>query len=149
MNKKRIIKSIILPDEIEHAWGFPRSEDRYICYDCGSLLFYIRKIMAVVYEPLDYGIVGYKDKTSLALRECGFKVFCAECGRFQEIYFYQKDNVVCEFEDLDYAEAEEIDYCLSQYNQKHSYIPRYKSTAVLTLQEKIDEYKKKHPIKKK
>lgn len=140
-----MIKSVILPDDLkDDAWNFPQSEDRYVCYDCGSLLFYIKHVMAVVHEVMEMGIAGYKDHNQLSLRECGFKVYCAECGNFQEIYFYQKDNIVCNFEDLDYAEAEEIQYCLSQYNQKKKYTPRYKSTAVLILQKKIEEYEKAH-----
>lgn len=140
MNKKRIIKSIILPDEIEKCWGFTQHENRYICLDCGSLLFYIQRVMAVTYDVTDYQISGYKDKGCYSLSECGLKVYCAECGRFQEIYFYDKVKIVCEFDELDNAEKEEIDYCLAQYNQRREYVPRFKNPSVEILKEKLKEY---------
>ena len=141
MNKKRIIKSIILPDELESgkSW-YPRGEHRFNCDDCGSLIFYLQKIMAVVQETSEYQIYTYKDKTYYSLREAGFNIYCAECGSFKEIYFYDNNNIVCEFDDLEYAEVEEVEYCLAQYNQKKSYIPRYVTGTTNILLKKIKEY---------
>ena len=143
MNKKRIIKSIILPDDIGNnkSW-YPNNEHRYTCDDCGSLIFYLNKIMAVVQETSSYQIHTYKDKTYYSLREAGFNIYCAECGNFKEMYFYDKDNIVCEFDDLEYAEVEEVEYCLAQYNQKKSYEPRYKTNTTKILLDKIKEYDK-------
>lgn len=141
MNKKRIIKAVILPDEIKEEYFFTQNEDRCVCNGCGSLLFYIKKIFGVVHEELTYGIVGHKDKHQFRLQEVGHKIYCAECGEFQEIYFYEKVDVVCEFNDLDNPDKEEIDYCLAQYNQKKDYIPRYKTSSVEILKQKLKDFK--------
>lgn len=150
MNKKRIIKSIILPDEVggNGKW-YPNNEDRYSCYDCGSLLFYLHKIMAVVQEDSIFQIVGHKDKTHYSLREAGFNIFCAECGTSRDMHWYDKDNMVVEFDDLDYADVEEVEYCLAQYNQNKTYTPRYKTNTVKILKEKLEEYEKEKKLKEK
>ena len=136
-----MIKSVIIADEIKNYSA--GNLDNYQCYDCGGMIFYISKIMGVVHEVLDYGIVGYKDKNRFSLREYGWNIHCAECGNSREITFYEKDNLVCDFDDLDNADKEEIDYCLAQYNQKKSYIPRYNSMSVQILLKKLKEYDKK------
>ena len=136
-----------MADEID-KYGSVDYLDNYRCYDCGGMIFYIVKMMAVIHEVLDYGIVGYKDKNQYSLREYGFNVFCAECGSFRELQFYEKDNLVCEFSDLEYADREEIEYCLAQYNQKKEYTPRYKTRETDLLLEKIKEYEKEKCKKK-
>ncbi len=142
MNQKRMIKTVIMPDELkDERFSLTMNENRYICYDCHSILFYIKKLFGVVYEELEYGIMHHVDKTQYRLREYGFKVYCAECGHFQEIEFIDtKDSLVCDFDDLDGAERGEIEYCLGQYNQRKTYTPLFKTSSTTLLREKIKEF---------
>ena len=140
MNKKRIIKSIIRSDELEWDWNM--CEDKKICRDCGGNIFYIKQLMGVIREELDYGIVGYKDKIQYALREYGFKTYCAECGEFEDIYFIDKVDLIYELDDLGGEDKEEIEWCLGQFNQKKTYEPRYKSGEVMLMLEKLKETEK-------
>ena len=140
MNKKRVIKSIIRADEIDYS--FSTDEDKKICYSCNGTIFYIKKLNGVIREELDYGIVGYKDKIQYALREYGFKVYCAECGEFEDIYFIDKVDLIHELDDLGGEDKEEIEWCLGQFNQKKTYEPMYKSTEVELMLDKLKETEK-------
>ena len=151
MNKKRIIKSIILPSELEKAkWSYTLDEDIHKCDDCGSMIFYIKKRMGVVLEDHGIQIVNNLDTSYYSLREIGLVLYCAECGGYHEDYFtfqYDKDNVVCDMEDLDYSEMNEVQYFLGQWNQKKDYTSLYKTPETNLLKEKLMEFEKKHERK--
>jgi len=150
MNKKRIIKTVIRPDEIDtKMFGLALHDDRQFCGDCGSLLFYIKKMIGVVKEENDIQVWGNKDKTTYRLTDIGFEVYCAECGEMEEIYFQYQKDIVCNFDELDNAEKEEVDYWLAQYNQKKDYVPRYKTANTNILKRKIEEHERpKKTLKK-
>ena len=138
MNRKRIIKSIIRIDELEWDWNY--LEEKKICFECGGNVFYIKKLLGIVKETSEYQIAGYKDKTYYSLREYGFKVYCAECGEYEDIYFIDNVNLVYDLTDIKYIEKEEIEYLLTQYNQKRTYEPRIKNSDCILILEKIKEY---------
>jgi len=149
----RIPKLILIPSQIESStrWNLKQNDVMESCVDCNSNLFYIEKVWGIIAEDLNYGILGYKEDRSFRLSEIGLNLYCAECGNFNESHFkwfYPEDKLIMQFDELDDVEKIEVDYCLSQYNQKHSFTPRWKGIVLTNLKEKLDAYVKKYPIKK-
>ncbi len=149
-DKEKIAKLVFTADSIENnkGWSLVQRENPLLCDYCKSPLFYIDIVWGVVEEVhlLGIKVVNEDHKYHYFLREVGFNLYCAECGHFHEHYdkyFYPEDKVVCYWndEELDYAEKEEIWYCLSQFNQKGDFIPRYKSSEMKYLKIKLEEYK--------
>lgn len=156
--KNMMHKLVINPDDIQTdsgCWGLDLKEKGMWCPDCGSHLLYGTIEWGVVAEELDYGIMGYYDKRQYDLREIGFVFHCAECGCFIESYdkwLYPEDNLVMKYEDIDMldgVERMEVDHCLRQFNQKKDFTALYKYSGLIKLKEKLLEYEKKHPLKKK
>jgi hypothetical protein len=153
MNKKRIPKLILTPNQIESEdnWRFGGCEKLTFCDTCHSNLFYINKVYGVVVENLDYDILGYKEKRIFKLREVGLRLYCAECGEFEDDYSsfkYFKDEVIMDLSELDGGEKQEIEHCLDQYNHTHTFKENYGFTELKILKEKLDEYVKNNPIPK-
>ncbi len=153
MFKKRILKTVILPSEIEAStWGFSNHDNKINCDDCNSNLFYANITWGVVEEESTWQIMGNRSKRTYALREIGLCLYCAECGCFEEDYakwFYPKDKTVCTWDELDGAEREEVNHCLNQWDQKGTFTPLWKSSELNILKENLKEYEKKNPIKHK
>jgi len=152
MFKKRIPKSVIRVDEIEskEIFGLNLNENTVACDCCGSYLCYIKTNLGVVAEDDDYGIIGNRGNRTYNVREIGLTIYCAECGEYIESYSsfsYDRDKVVCTWDELGDSEKAEIDYCLSQWDQKGDFKPQWKCSEVNVLKEKLKEYEKKHPIK--
>ncbi len=152
IEQTRIPKLILTPSQIEagNRWRLKQNDIMESCYDCNSNLFYIEKQYGIIAEELDYGVVGYKEKRHFRLTEIGLNLHCAECGEFQENYtkwFYPEDLLVMTFDEVDDVEQIEVEHCLSQYNQKHDFEPRYDCMAIFNLKEKLNEYIKNHTIK--
>ena len=153
--QERMPKLVIKPDEIDgpDAFGLNLNDNTVTCLDCGSHLFYIKEDLGVVAEESDYGIWGNrpnKNNRTYRVREVGLSIFCAECGAFNEIYHsfcYDKDTIVCSWDELGGAEKVEVEYCLHQWDQKGDFTPQWKSTETNVLKEKLIEYEQKHPIK--
>ena len=151
MNKRRIPKLIIVADEIEgNRWGLKQEEQMFTCQDCGSMIFYVKKILGVVAEELDYAIMGWRSNRHYSIREIGIEIYCAECGTSSEYYnhfSYDKDSIICEHKDIDGEEIAEIEYCLRQFNEKGDFKPSYNFNEARILKEKLFSYEKKHPLK--
>ena len=152
MNKKRIPKLIIVADEIksDSGWGLKQEEQMFTCQDCGGMIFYVKKILGVVAEELDIGIMGWRCDRNYSIREIGIDVYCAECGSCLEYYHsfsYDKESVVCEYKDIEGEEICEIEYCLRQFNEKGDFKSSFKSGESRLLKEKLLNYEKKHPVK--
>ena len=153
--QERMPKLVIKPDEIDgpDAFGLNLNDNTVTCLDCGSHLFYIKEDLGVVAEESDYGIWGNrpnKNNRTYRVREVGLSIFCAECGAFNEIYHsfcYDKDTIVCSWDELGGAEKVEVEYCLNQFNQKGDFTPQWKTAETNVLKEKLIEYEQKHPIK--
>ena len=151
MNKKRIPELVIIPDQINGStWGLKLEENMFTCQDCGSMLVYVKKMLGVVAQDLDYGIVGWRSMRDYRVSEIGINLYCAKCGESIELFHkfvWHKDQVVCEYDDLEGEEMVDIEYCLRQYNEKGKFTPRYNNYEAKVLREKLAEYEKKHPIK--
>jgi len=150
MNKERIPKLIIKPDEIEMNWNLKQEEQMFTCQSCGSMIFYVKKILGVIAEETDYQIYGWRGKRNYRIIEIGIDIFCSECGEHNEWYHtfrYDKDQVVCEYDDIGGEETGEIEFCLRQFNEKGKFTPLFKTGEARLLKEKLLEYEKKHPIK--
>ena len=148
--KDRIPKLIIKAEEIEANWNLKQEEQMFTCQSCGSMIFYIKKILGVVAEESLFQIVGWRGKRNYQIREVGINLFCAECGKTNEYYHtfqYDKDAVVCNYDDIDGEEVNEIEFCLRQFNEKGKFTPLFKTGEAKLLKEKLEEYEKKHPIK--
>lgn len=96
----------------------------------------------------DIKVLGKEREPQYGLREIGLHLYCAECGHWHEDYykyFYPQDKQVCGWNDdeLDFAEIEELWYCLEQYNRKGDFIPRYHSHAMEYLKTKLKDYEEK------
>lgn len=155
--KKYILKNVLTADSIEGktSWGFNTEDNKVLCPDCLSPLFYVSKEWGIVEEESQFPVVGYiMGKKHLVLREVGLALYCAECGAFEERYdtwAYPDNKIICTWrdEDLDYAEIGEIEYAMNVYNKtgdldKKKFL--YKGTWLYTFQEKIKEYEKKNKI---
>lgn len=160
--KEKINKSVLTANSIEasRGWSLSQKDNPLLCYYCKSPLFYIEIIWGIVEELSLLGIkvLGDNHKSHYSLREVGFNLYCAECGKFEEHYdkyFYPEDKLVCSWNDkeLNLSEKEEISHCLSQFNQKGDFTPNYKSSQMMYLKNKLKEYELKLPkhaqIKKK
>ncbi len=152
MFRKRIPKIVIKPDEIESndCFGLNLNENTITCSDCGSHLFYIKKELGVVAEEHDYGIWNNRSNRIHCVRTVGVIIYCAECGAFNEHYrnfCFDKDNLICTWDELGGCGVVEIKHCLHQWDQKGDFKPQWKCSEVITLKEKLKEYEKKHPIK--
>jgi hypothetical protein len=150
----RIPKLILTPSMIDsnNHWRLNQKDELIICTDCNFNLFYIEKQLGVIAEEFDYQISGYKEKRYFRLTEIGLNIYCAECGTWYENYskwFYPEDKIIMTFDELGNVEQTEIDYCLSQYNQKHDFTPQFKCPEVNMLKDKLNEYVKKYPLKDK
>ena len=151
MDKNRIPKLIITADQIESNWGLRQEEQITTCQYCGGMIFYVEKILGVTAEENDYKIMGWRSKRNYSLTEIGLDIFCAECGKHSEGYHtfqYDKDAVVCAYDDIDGEEKEAIDFCLRQFNEKGDFTPPYHTAELKVLKKKLMDYEKKHPIKK-
>lgn len=154
---ERMNKLVLTADSVETkgGWSLAQKENAFVCDYCKSPYFFVRQEHGVIEEPSDWQVVGQRRKDFYVLREIGLALYCAECGKFHEDYwkwFYPKDRIVCSWDDdeLEYAEIEEIQYCIQQYNQKGSFKPAFKTGELNYLKEKLDEYENKHyPVKKK
>ena len=151
MNKRRIPKLIIVADEIKgNTWSLKQEEQMYTCQDCGSMIFYVKKILGVVVEELDIGIMGWRSNRHYSIREIGLNTYCAECGTFSDCYhtfLYDKGSVICEYEDIGGEGVAEIAYCLRQFNEKGDFKSSFNFGETKVLKEKLLEYEKKHPLK--
>lgn len=154
---ERINKSILTADSIEgnRGWSLAQKENPTLCYYCKSPLFYVFIEWGVVEESSLLGIpVRYKEREpQYSLREVGLLMYCAECGNFHDDYckyFYPEDKLVCSWndEELNYAEIEEICYCLEQWNQTGNFTPRFKNSQMDYLKKKLKEYEEKSHSKK-
>jgi hypothetical protein len=152
--KKGMIKYIVTMDSIETrgGWSLAQKENAKSCGTCGGHLFYVRQEHGVVDESGDFEWRP-KNERSYCLRPTGLALYCGECGEFEDDffkYFYPEDRVVCSWddEDLEYEELEVLKHAIFLYNHtgkidknSMSYCP----VEMLKLQEKLDEYEKKHP----
>jgi len=153
--QNRIPKLILMPGQIDsfRSIGDLTTNDSLVnCYECNGNLFYVEKVFGVVAEEYDYGVVGNKNNRVYRLTEVGLALHCSECGDLYEHYskwFFPEDKLVLYYTDLEDEgpEYKEINYCLSQYNQKGDFTPEYKCSEVNILKTKLDEYEKAHPIK--
>ena len=157
-SKEMLHKLVINPNDIvndNNCWGLDLKDKGLWCPDCGSHFMYGTIEWGVVAEDLDYGIIGYHSNRQYVLREVGLYFHCAECGCFIENYskwFYPEDKLIMVYEDIDMldgVERVEIEHCLQQFNQKADFTSLYKYHGFTRLKEKLLEYEKKHPIKKK
>lgn len=151
MNKKRIPELVILPSEISGGtWGLKLEENMFTCTDCSSMIFYVKKIYGVIAENLEYSIIGWRSERHYQITEIGINLYCAKCGESREVFHnfcWDKDQVVCEYDDLDGEEMIDIEYCLRQFNERGDFTPRFKTGEAKLLKEKLIEYEKKHPVK--
>lgn len=153
--QERIPKLVIKPDEIDgpDCFGFNLNDNTTTCRDCGSHLFYIKKELGVIAEESDYGIMGNRsneNNRTYRISEIGLVLYCAECGEFEENYTnfcYDKDTIVCSWDELGGSEVVEIEYCLHQWDQKGDFKPQWKCSELIYLKEQLKEYEKKHPLK--
>ncbi len=156
-SKEMMHKLVINPNDIvaDSCWGMDLKEKGLWCHDCGSHLMYGEIEWGVVAEDYNYGVMGNKDNRQYALREIGIHFHCAECGSFIENYskwFYPEEKLIMIYEDIDMldgVERLEIEHCLHQFNQKKDFTPLYKYHGLNKIKEKLLEYEKNHPIKKK
>lgn len=156
---ERINKSVLTADIIKTggSWSLSYKDNPVLCFYCKSPLFYVEIVWGIVEEEeLLEGIkvLGKERKPQYALREIGLNLHCAECGHFHNNYykyFYPKDKVVCSWneEELDIAEAEEIKYCLGQFNRKGDFTPLYHNNEMAYLKRKLKEYEERYYCKKK
>jgi DNA-directed RNA polymerase subunit RPC12/RpoP len=148
MNKKRFPKLVIVPSELSQESFY--NKDFIKCPYCNSNLIYVRIDEGIIKEENWYGVMGNKSNRTYRVQEVGFSFYCAECGDFIEHYakFFHDDEIVHEFEkDLDEDERAEIEYCLSQFNQKRDFVPQYKFPELNIIKEKLLEFEKKYPEK--
>ena len=150
--EKRIPELVIIPSQIEgRKFGINVDNDLVKCYYCGSNLFYVVIRKGIVSEDHSYGILGNKSNRVCSVREIGFSLYCSKCGSFNEHYdkwFYPEDQLIYAFDDdLDESELAEIDWCLSQYDQKGDFEDRYKFGQLETIKKALIEYDLKYPIK--
>lgn len=153
--QERIPKLVIKPGEIEDSshWALSLNDNTTTCGGCGSHLFYIKQELGVVAEENDFGIWGNrsnKTNRTYCVREIGLTLYCAECGEYEETYHnfcYDKDTMVCTWDELSAVEKVEIEYCLYQWNQKGDFKPQWKCVEANYLKKKLKEYEKKHPLK--
>lgn len=159
---ERINKSVLTADSIEcrRGWSLAQKDNPVMCLYCKSPLFYIEIVWGIVEEERwsDIKVLGKEREPQYRLQEIGLNLYCAECGHYNESYykyFYPQDKVVCSWndEELDYAEIEEITYCLEQFNRKGDFTPRYHNHEMEYLKRKLKDYEekrnKKIPLKKK
>jgi len=151
-NKQRIPKLIVRADQIEGSgcFGLTHEEEMYKCYDCGGMIFYVKKILGIVAEESDFQIMGYRSKRRYSICPIGFNIYCSECSCFREDFSsfqYDKDAVVCSYDDIDGEEIAEIEFCLRQFNEKGNFTPLFATGESRVLKEKLMEYEKEHPIK--
>jgi len=146
--KQRINKLVIVAGDlkgIENNWL--DLKDKLICCDnCMSPLCYVQKVLGVVYEKSDYGIVGYKHKGSYTVREIQLFVRCAECGDLIDDFctkFYDDDKIVYPFEKIDSDELGEVEYCIEQFNRIGDFTPRIKYGFLKEMKEKLKEFDEK------
>jgi len=148
-NKERMHKLVIVPSELtQYNFG----EKLLSCYDCNSNLMYLRIQYGIVKEKDEFQIMNNRSKVVYSVREIGFSVYCAECGSFIENYFkfYNNDELVYSFDmELDEDEKAEIEYCLSQFNQKGDFVPRYKFGELNIIKEALLKADKKNNAKQK
>ena len=156
MNKARMIKAVIIPQEIKVSGGFGLARNSNIikCDSCLSPLAYARIEWGVVAQEYDYGIIGNRSNRQYNLTEVGLILYCAECGDFINDYhksFYPEDKLVLfdigMFDEIDDDERAEVECCLNQWNQKGNFTSRYNNPLFKELKEKLIEYEKKYPIK--
>ncbi|MDP1695044.1 MAG: hypothetical protein Q8L34_05900 [Candidatus Woesearchaeota archaeon] len=149
---ERISKSVLTADSIEsrRGWSLAQKDNPVMCIYCKSPLFYVGISWGIVEEERwkDIKIFNKQREPQYRLQEIGLHLYCAECGHWNETYhkhFYPEDKLVCNWEDdeLDYAEIEEIYYCLEQFNRRGDFTPRYSSTAMEYLKRKLKEYEGK------
>ena len=150
--QERIPKLVIKPSEIDgqDMFGLNLNDNTTTCRDCGSHLFYLKQELGVVAEENEFGIYNNLSNRTYNIRPVGLVLYCAECGEFEENYVnfcYDKDTIVCTWNELGDTEKVEIEYCLNQWDQKGDFTPQYKGIETITLKEKLKEYEKKHPIK--
>ena len=156
-DKERIHELVIKAGDIDgnYGWGIAGNENLVVCPDCMGVLHYIKIEWGVVVDESEFMVMWNRGKRTYALREIGFSLYCAKCGRFIENYekfFYPEDKLITDIEILDELSEEdraEIWNCLNQFNQKGNFTPRYKATVFENLKKKLLEYEKKHPLPKK
>ena len=156
--KEKIAKFVYTLESIETArgWTLSQRDKALLCYSCKSPLFYIEVMWGIVDETRlydDFKVIGRNHKQQYNLREVGFSLHCAECGKFEESYckyFYPKEKLVCSWNDkeLEYAEKEEISFYLSQFNKVGNFKPSYFSSELKYLKEKLNEYESNFQNKK-
>lgn len=156
---ERINKSVLTADSIgtREGWSLAHKDNPVLCFYCKSPLFYVEIVWGVVEEEellKDIKVLGKEREPQYSLREIGLNLYCAECGHLHDDYckyFYPEDKVVCSWDDeeLDLAEAEEIKYCLEQFNRKGDFTPRYHSNEMAYLKNKLKEYEEKYKHNKK
>lgn len=153
---ERINKSVLTADSIEsRGWSLSQKDNPVLCFYCKSPLFYISIVWGIVEEELcgSIKVLGKEREPQYWMREIGLLLYCAECGHFHDDYhkyFYPQDKIVCSWDDeeLDLAEAEELKYCLEQFNRKGNFIPTYHSKEMSYLKKKLKEYEEKYYSKK-
>mgnify|MGYP001570464852 FL=1 len=146
---ERINKSVLTADSIEagKGWSLAQKDNPVLCSYCKSPLFYIGIVWGVTEESnlLGIKVLGKDRPFQYSLREIGLNLYCAECGHFNDNYykyFYPEDKVVCTWsdEELDIAEAEEIKYCLEQFNRKGDFTALFHNREMDYLKKKLREY---------
>ncbi len=155
---ERINKSVLTADSIEtgRGWSLAQKDNPLLCFYCKSPLFYVEIVWGIVEERgllWDIKVVGKEREPQYALREIGLNLYCAECGHFHNDYckyFYPEDKVVCSWsdEELDFAEAEELKYCLEQFNRKGDFTPRFHNKEMDYLKKMLKEYEERNYGKK-
>lgn len=149
---ERINKSIITADSIETSsgWSLSKEDNPFLCEYCKSPLFYINIEWGIVEDDIykEIKVLGKEREPQYYLREIGFRLYCAECGHFNEIYykyFYPEDKVVCSLNDdrLEYVELQEIKHWLDQFNRKGDFTPNYQCHEAEYLKKKLKEHEDK------
>lgn len=153
MEKEKIAKLVLTLDGIENSrgWSLAQKDNPLLCYSCKSPLFYIEIVQGIVDETeifKDIKVLEKEREPQYSLREVGFNIYCAECGKFEEHYdkyFYPEDKLVCCWNDkeIDFAEIEEIKHCLEQFNRRGDFTPNYNSQEMKYLKAKLIEYERK------
>lgn len=152
---RRITKSVIIADSIEarSGWSVGDYDDLHLCDSCKSPLFYVRQLMGIVEEHSDYQVWGRIGQDYLVFRVVGLALYCAECGEINESFYsflFDKEKVVCTWEDDDlaYAERQQIEGWLDEYNKTHKLDQKNNQFyGHQSVRDKVSEYMaKKKPI---
>jgi len=147
---KHMNKNVIVPDDIDYGSWRTGTEELFTCAYCRSALFYVIQRWSVVEEDFDYQVMDNRRKSYYVLRTNGIRMYCAECGEWNEDYDkweHPKDKTVYDLDDGDYFDEDdrmEVKYLLTQYNKTGKYKPMYRCTTANAIKEALDKYEEKN-----